>query len=452
MQTPDLTSLYGAGPAPCPVSPPRARWTTRVLLPAAIIAAALGLLAYAARESFRPAIEVTVVPAVLAVGAPGDPATGAAAAEVVQAPGWIEADPYAVAVAALIPGVVREVLALEGERVQSGQVVARLIDEDARLARRRAAAELARAEAMVAEARALVAVERARRDEAANEWRRAEALGDTGILASGERAARSQRLAAAEAALAATEAAATRAESEADLARIGLDEADLALARTDIRAPIDGFVLQRLVEPGRRMMLETSDPFAGVVLRLYDPARLQARVDVPLADAAKVMIGDAAELTTEALPGRVFHGTLARFVHEANVQKNTVQVKITIRDPAPELKPEMLVKARITGRAGAGGAPASALPASRSDPADAVVLAPRAAVRVSAPAEGEAWVVQRDSGTAARRTLSLGAAAGDTVEVLRGLRPGDRVVVDAPATLRDGARVRVVEDGEERGP
>ena len=92
-------------------------------------------------------------------------------------------------------------------------------------------------------------------------------------------------------------------------------------------------------------MLDAMDPFACVVARLYDPAHLQIRVDIPLAEAAKVAIGDSVEITTETLRGRTFRGTITRFVQEANSQKNTIQIKATLIDPASELKPEMLITA-----------------------------------------------------------------------------------------------------------
>src|SRR5690606_22449816 len=66
---------------------------------------------------------------------------------VAQASGWIEPDPYPVLVNALADGVVREVLVLEGERVEADQPVARLVEEDAALALRQAEAESARARA-----------------------------------------------------------------------------------------------------------------------------------------------------------------------------------------------------------------------------------------------------------------------------------------------------------------
>ncbi len=116
---------------------PRLRGGTRVVLPLAVLLLALGLLAYAAQDTLLPRREVRVVPVVVKTG------VESSAGVTVQAPGWLEPDPYAVAVSALTDGIVKEVLVLEGEPVKKGQVVARLVDDDARLARDRAAADMA---------------------------------------------------------------------------------------------------------------------------------------------------------------------------------------------------------------------------------------------------------------------------------------------------------------------
>src|SRR5256885_371226 len=136
----NLAALSRSGSAPATlVSPPRSRFATRVLLPALIALAALALLAYAARESLRPSTPVVTAPVVLKIGVSGS--TNARSSEIVQAPGWIEADPFAVSVPALAPGVLKEIAVLEDERVEKDQVIARLVDDDAVLERKRAETE-----------------------------------------------------------------------------------------------------------------------------------------------------------------------------------------------------------------------------------------------------------------------------------------------------------------------
>jgi HlyD family secretion protein len=417
---------------------PPSRLLMRAFVPASVLLAALALLAYAARESFRPAISVQVAPAVPRAG--GSTNTEAAEpGEIVQAPGWIEPDPSAIGVPALAGGVLKELLVLDGERVEKGQVIAALNDEEATLALRRATAELTKSAAAIAESRATVAVEEARAEEARELLARVEHLTGTGTIPEGDIVNRRLKLASQVASVAAARAAVARAESEEQIARVGVAEAELAVSRMTVHAPASGVVLQRLVEPGQRLMLDANNPYAGVVLRLYDPGHVQVRVDVPLADAAKVRSGDVAEITTETLPGRTFTGTLTRFVHEANLQKNTVQVKVSITDPAPELKPDMLAKARISTRP---SKPTDAAAAASAQSSEGVLVIPHAALLEVSGSQGAAWVLDRQTSTAVKRTLHLGRVNPESADVLDGLRPGDRVILNPPTTLREGSRVQ----------
>ncbi|MGP1310416.1 MAG: hypothetical protein ACTS27_09490, partial [Phycisphaerales bacterium] len=198
MTTPptDITALTRRDKTPAQQSPARSavprpprRWITRVGVPGAIVLVALALLAYAARDALTPALEVRVAPAVLRESPPAGADAGEIDAQapdtvVAQGPGWIEPAPYATSVQALAEGVVAEVLALEGERVEKGQVVARMIDEDARLGVRHAEADLAlaRAEQERASSAALAANARAAglRDELERKRRLVRAGGSSG--------------------------------------------------------------------------------------------------------------------------------------------------------------------------------------------------------------------------------------------------------------------------------
>lgn len=122
------------------IARPKARWLTRLLVPTAVLLATGGLLAYAARDALQPRLEVFVAAAIpKEIFANAPPTDGAEAASdtaekpadavlgpvAVQAPGWIEPAPYAVSVPALAEGVVKELLVLDGERVEVGQLPVR---------------------------------------------------------------------------------------------------------------------------------------------------------------------------------------------------------------------------------------------------------------------------------------------------------------------------------------
>jgi RND family efflux transporter MFP subunit len=501
---------------------PRRNLKTRVLLPAALLAATASLFAYAARDTLRPARDVRVVPVVVRTvqeTSPGD-ASGASA-PTVQAPGWVEPDPFPVSVSALTDGVVKEVLVVEGQPVKAGQVVVRLIDDDAKLALSRAEADLAAregerdaaaaaltaarrdwdnpvertravqtAEAMVAQAKAEldrlpvdVEAEQARLDELSDLLRRTEANVARNAVGEGELVQVRLRTKAQQATLASTKAkrpllAAKVQQQEAELAaareagklrvteRKALDEAEaslrqaeaavrqaaaardearLRLERTEVRSPADGVVMTRRVEPGSKLMLGSDDMRSAQAVRLYDPHKLQVRVDVPIADASRVGVGQVAQVVVGVLPDRTFGGVVTRAVDEADIQRNTVQFKVAIKDPSPELKPEMLARVRFSARRAAATADGPAATASQR------VFAPERLLQLGGPAgQARAWVVDTGHGTASLRTVSLGEAHADGwVAVLSGLRAGDVVISGDTSALAEGARVRIT--GEDDG-
>jgi HlyD family secretion protein len=422
----------------------------------------------------------------------------------VQAAGWIEPWPYPIFATALAEGVIEEILVLEGDRVSKGQIIARLVSADATIAASRARAELARADAMLAAARTRLvslvepdraiavaearaagaraaldgfaaeeAVAEAALHEIEDELERKRPLVERGAVSAVEIARLGFRLDAQRAAIAALparrralEAALTEAdaetiaarrarellveeraavalaESERAIAAAGLEEAELRLARSEIRSPGDGVVLARLVAPGMMVSPSASSAEGGRVLSIYEPTRLQVRADVPNADIALVGVGQPVEVRVEALPNARIRGEVLRLTAQADIAKNTVQVKVRIIDPPPELRPEMLCRVRI-----GGGSVSDA-----SAPGQSLrqrVFAPRSLLDGSTALVADSL---RDGlARAASRTITLGVEERDGwIEVIDGLRPGD-VLVD-PRSAADGQRIRVTtRRGEEGG-
>lgn len=512
----------GSSPSsPSTVPPPKFNWKTRVLLPGGILLALLLLIAYAARDTLLPARAVTVVPVVLKdlASATAPPANNAAAAAGafapapaaggVQAPGWVEADPFPISVTALTDGVVKDMLALEGQSINAGEVVARLVDDDARLALARAEAELAEkhatldaaqrqwenpveatravaaGEAMVDSTRAQlekleaeIAVESARLTQAKEEFSRTEqattqrALSEIDLIRARQqyqaqqatvRAVTAQKrvhaaeLAQREAELTAAKdnlrlriadaQALAEAKAAVALAKAARDEAALRLARMEVRAATDGVVMQRHVTPGSKVMFAGDDRDSASVLHLYDPKKLQVRVDIPLADAAKVGVDQPAQIVVGVLPNQTFSGRVTRIVNEADIQKNTLQVKVAIDDPSPQLKPEMLARVRFIG-----AAPAAAPMATGSSTTMTTQPSSSSAQAIFAPAnlihrhgpQASTYVVDRGRSVGVHKTIQLGDARIDGwIHVVSGLNVGDALIVEQKG-LRDGQRIRIV--------
>ena len=320
-----------------------------------------------------------------------------------------------------------------------------------------AEATLAEASAMAARLEAEIEEARLAAREARDEFERKSSLAESGAFSPGEarrlglradalaarlkaveleRPAREARRAAAEAECRAARTAresliaerATRDEARAELAHAAatrdlqaavLAEVTLVLARSEIRATRAGVILTRTAVPGSRTGGEEPPLFT-----LYDPAELQVRCDVPIKDAARLAVGLAAEIRSDALPNTMFAGTVVRIVPQGDIQKNTVQCKVRIDRPDPALRPDMLVRVRIAPSAADGKSSAEAI----AVPLDA--LRARAADGVEAEV-----LVAIPEGALARtelRRIALGAPReGGWIEVRDGLAAGDRVVLDA---------------------
>ncbi len=472
-----------------PVPRPAVRWKTRVLLPGVMMLSVVALLAYSAGDVLRPATVVDVLPVVVKSSARGVSGGGVVA----QGPGWVEPAPFAVSVPALADGIVSEVLVLEGQSVQAGQVVARLIDDDARLALAGAEAQLALRQADLAEAEVAaglagdqtaktlsvsdklagspeatalarakldlenfpsqLAVQQARQAELKTELAAKETAARSGVISAVPVNLLKARLEAQQAEIKAlhvqeriltarlkrleVQVAGDLARAKASLAaaQAARDEAKLRLDRMDVRAPASGAVLVRHAEPGTAVTGVGSA--AKPLVQLYDPRRLQVRVDVALSTAAQVGVGQEARIVVDVLPDEVFEGKVVRVVHEADIQRNTLQFKVSIDNPSPLLKPEMLARVRfISPRREVQG-----------DAAIERIFAPIEAVGSEAGKTVTVWVADLSNQVARRREVTLGAVSlDDLIEVSSGLNAGDRIIVSPADGLADGQQIRLKGD------
>lgn len=503
MDASDLSDLQIEDPLPGGSVPaPRRRWVTRLMLPVVILLAMSLMLAYAARDALwpGPGIEVVTVVTGEQGGTQPGPAADPAAGFSVQAPGWLEPDPYPIYVTALTDGIIQRVLVLEGETIEAGQVVAEMVDDDARLALAAAQAELSRQKASRAAAEAdwqrPIALQRAL---AVNQALLAEARADEALLDArineqeaklGELAAAYERVAGLlPNAIAALEVDQARFQLDAQRARVDattkqrplmdariqryvaevaaaqadlelriddrkrLDEAvadvaaasaavadaELRLQRMKIISPATGVVMTRLVAPGSKIMRAMDSMHSAHVVHLYDPRKLQVRVDVPLAEVAGVVAGQRARIVVDVLTEQSFAGHVTRFIHQADISKNTVEVKVAVEDPSPLLKPDMLARVKFLamGQAAEGAAPA----------VSPTLFVPRRAVRRDGD-EAHVWVVDVATSRLRRQVVTVGAPRGDAwLSVLGGLQPNDLLAADPSSDLVEGQRVRPLRPG-----
>ncbi|MCR4413004.1 MAG: HlyD family efflux transporter periplasmic adaptor subunit, partial [Thermoguttaceae bacterium] len=136
------------------------------------------------------------------------------------------------------------------------------------------------------------------------------------------------------------------AQARVRQAELAVESARLRWERTIVKAPVAGRVLQLVARPGARMMgqIAGSNQDASTILTLYDPAMLQVRCDVRLEDVARVQPGQKVRIET-ASAAEPMAGEVLQVTSQANIQKNTLEVKVAILDPPPPVRPEMLVQA-----------------------------------------------------------------------------------------------------------
>jgi RND family efflux transporter MFP subunit len=236
------------------------------------------------------------------------------------------------------------------------------------------------------------------------------------------------------------EAALKAAEARVAQAQAALDAARLRLERMTVRAPSAGRVLALIARPGTRLMglAPNSLQDASNVVSLYDPDRLQVRADVRLEDVPRVRPGQAVKVETPSAPVGPLDGEVLYATPLADVQKNTLQVKVALKSPPATVRPDMLV--RVTFLA----PPAPKSLGGESEPLR--LLVPWSLVE-SGEGGATVWLADRAAGVARRRAVRLGAAGtGDLVEVAEGLAAGDRLIAAGREGLRDGERVTVTDE------
>ncbi|MAI66713.1 MAG: hypothetical protein CMJ26_02405 [Phycisphaerae bacterium] len=387
---------------------PNKRFMTRIGIPLAILVITACILTYASWESIRSAIPVKAVTVVIrSVETDSPQESTLAEGVIIQAPGWVEAEPFSVYAGALTEGIVESILVLEGDTVVKGQAVAKLVSEDSELAVKATSAN----EKMW---KSKLQVAQAQLDELADEYRRKEPLVHSGALAEGPVERLRLRLLTAEASIANTQASL----NEAIVAR---EIAQLSLSRCTVVAPIDGVVMERLTSPGSVIGFGNGEHSSHIV-HLYDPTQLQVRADIPLAYASKVEVEHPAKIVVDVLPDIVFSGEVLRFVHRADQQKNTIEAKVKILNPSPLLKPDMLARVKIQQPKQAMG--------NKRTWTEQHVFVPRAVIHeMTNPV---VWVISdltNGFGKAEQRGLELGKQEFDGwIEVLSGLSTGDKVI------------------------
>lgn len=307
-----------------------------------------------------------------------------------------------------------------GDRVRAGQLLAEMdpVDLDQRL--QALDASIARASSVQAAAAAQQADARARRELALSNLRRQQELARQHFISAGALEARGQELASAEAAL--ESARATAQAAAQDALRAKAERAALQQQRANARliAPADAVVSAREAEPGSTVV-------AGqAVLRLIDPTSLWARVRLDQGRSAGLVPGLPARLLLRSRPHDPVPARVARVEWLSDSVTEERIAQLSLEQIPPGLSVGEMVEASIE------------LPA-----IDDSLLLPAASLQRQGGATG-VWRLQ--DGRLAFAPVQVGASSLDgQVQVLAGLKSGERVVVYSQQPLSADSRIQVVE-------
>ena len=290
----------------------------------------------------------------------------------------------------------------EGSHVRTGDIIARLESTDYEAAVHAAEATAAQLDAQTVQAQ--------------RDLKRAQSLRAQNLLSDAE-----------------LENAQTKLEVATAQANAGSAQVRLAQANhenTRVRAPFTGTVLRKDAEVGE--IVAPSSAGGGLtrtaIVTMADLSTLEVEVDVNEAYIAQIGSTQSARITLDAYPDTSFSGRVRQVVPTADRQKATVLVKVSILDRDPRILPEMGAKVVFEAR----DAHVQAAPRR--------VFVPQAAV-VSAGGSSSVWVVE--AGAVRRQAVDVGPTRGDRVEVRQGLSGGETLVLDPPADLKDGIKVKL---------
>ncbi|MCR6685265.1 efflux RND transporter periplasmic adaptor subunit [Pseudoxanthomonas sp.] len=223
-------------------------------------------------------------------------------------------------------------------------------------------------------------------------------------------------------------AARVQAEAQLATARAARDAAQLRRDFAELRAPADGIVSRRLVQPGQVVAAGSE------LLRLIRDGRLEWRAELPEAQLAMVAVGNPVEL---AYQGQTVTGQVRAVSPGVDAQVRTGTVYADLPEPGP-----LRSGAYLEGRIATGQGQALMLPAM------AVVQR-----------DGHSYVfaLVTDKGndkaqTVQRLRVRTGLAEGGRIEIVEGLEPGRQVVAQGAGFLGDCDRVRVMADAEAKAP
>jgi RND family efflux transporter MFP subunit len=297
-----------------------------------------------------------------------------------------------VKVSALVPGRISAMLVAEGDRVKEGSVLAKIDDHSYR-------DQLQQAQASVDQANANLENARVNRNRNADLFQR-------GIAARKdlEDAVTAERVA---------EASLKQAQSAMALAR-------LQLSRTEVKSPLGGTVVKRLVSAGEQVDGTGAQP----IFEIANTAEVELFGNVPAIYLQKIRVGQILPVRTDAFPNTDFSGRVVAISPAVDPTTNVGLVRIRITHAAGLLRLGMFLTAQVP----------------METHRQALVVAPEAVYR---DAEGQTRIFRVHADKAEAVPVKLGIETHERVELLSGAEEGEVVILSGAYGLGSGAAIKV---------
>ena len=209
-----------------------------------------------------------------------------------------------------------------------------------------------------------------------------------------------------------------RLSMEYEVARQDVAESEWLLARTTIKAPFAGRVIERIVQPGQHVQP------GEALFRVADFDPLIARIYLPETDVLELEEGRPVRITLAADASLSCDGKVRQISPVVDTATGTVKVTVEAHRPPAKVRPGAFVTIDIV----------------RESKHDTVLL-PRASVIREL---GSTHVFVTDGEQAVKRAVSLGIEEGNMVEVLSGVTAGEQLIVAGQGALRPGSKVKIL--------
>ena len=404
-----------------------------------LTAAFITLLAAAGYGGYRTFLAPDASPAYKFAAIESGPLTAAVSATGTLSP------VVAVQVSSQISGQIREIFVDFNSAVKAGQLIAQIAPEtyEHRVHQAEADLEAARATAGVQQAemyRAKVNLADAERDLA-----RKQTLVNKNFISPAELDKVKTTLEAARALLGVAQAQARNGAAVIKQREAQLGQARVDLGRTQIRAPVDGIVIKRSVEPGQTVAASLQAPEMFVIAQNLTDMRVETAIDE--ADVGRLQLGQEATFTVDAFPGKRFKGTVNQVRKAAQVVSNVVTYTVVVSAANPDLilLPGMTANVRIVTAQKdkvlkvANAALRFRPPSSSGDDKKSAPAGRQPGGKEGKGGKGEAgsgklWVLDAD-GKPAAIEVKTGISDGSQTELLEGELPEGREVIVGTVTV-----------------